>query len=84
MTAPVAYSLVGSIFQRHITTSHRHHAGPQHLHLLYIDMLALHVCGTHIYHTLHVHQGTDSSRGHTMLSSTSLSDDACLAHVASQ
>ena len=81
MTTPIANSLVSGILQRHVSTGHWHHSGTQHLHLLYVDVLSLHVGLAHIDYALHIHQRTDCGGGHTVLSSTSLGNNASLAHA---
>ena len=57
------------------------HLSSQHLHALHIGMLTLHIGSAHENLALHVHQGTDRSSCHTVLTSTRLSDDASLAHL---
>ena len=80
MTAPVAYGLRAGIAQRHIACAHRVHLGSQHLHTLYVGMLAFHIGGTHEDLTLHVHQGAYRSGSHTVLSGSGFGNDAGLAH----
>ena len=83
MAAPIANSLGTGIRERHITRADGMYLGSKHLHTLYVGMLALHIGGTHEYLTLHIHQGADGSRGHTMLTGTCLGDNSRLAHLLS-
>ena len=84
MTAPVAYGLVGGILQGPVACTDGAHLGSQHLHPLYVHMLALHVEGSLIDHAGHVHQGADRGCGHPMLACSRLGDDALLAHLLGQ
>ena len=43
MTAPVADGLVGSVFQCPVASLDRTYFSTQHLHALYIDVLALYI-----------------------------------------
>ena len=81
VAAPVAYGLRAGIAQRHVAGTHRVHLGSQHLHALYVGMLALHIGGTHENLTLHVHQGAYRSGSHTVLSGSGFGNDAGLAHL---
>ena len=81
VAAPVADGLRASIAQRHVAGAHRVHLGSQHLHALYVGMLALHIGGTHENLTLHVHQGAYRSGSHTVLSGSGFGNDAGLAHL---
>ena len=81
VAAPVAYGLRAGIAQRHVAGAHRVHLGSQHLHTLYVGMLALHIGGTHENLTLHVHQGAYRSGSHTVLSGSGFGNDAGLAHL---
>ena len=81
VAAPVAYGLRAGIAQRHVASAHRVHLGSQHLHALYVGMLALHIGGTHENLTLHVHQGAYRSSSHTVLSGSCFGNDAGLAHL---
>ena len=82
MTAPVTDRLVRGVFQGHVSRGHGHDGSSQHFHLLYVGMLAFHVCLPHINDTFHIHQGTYRSRSHSMLSGTRLGDDTGLPHAA--
>ena len=84
MAAPVADGFVRSIFQCHVTRCYRDDCGSQHLHLLYIDMLAFYIRFSHIHDALHVHQGANGGRCHSVLSGTGLGDDPLFAHAACQ
>ena len=84
VTAPVAYGLRAGIAQCHIACANGMHLGTQHLHPLNIGVLTLHVCCSHEYFTLHVHQRTHRSCCHTVLSGSRLSNDASLAHTFRQ
>ena len=81
VAAPVAYGLRAGIAQRHVAGAHRVHLGSQHLHALYVGMLALYIGGTHENLTLHVHQGAYRSGSHTVLSGSGFGNDAGLAHL---
>ena len=81
VAAPVAYGLRAGIAQRHVAGAHRVHLGSQHLHALYVGMLALNIGGTHENLTLHVHQGAYRSGSHTVLSGSGFGNDAGLAHL---
>ena len=81
MAAPVADGFVGGILQRPVAGLDGTHLGPQHLHPLYVDMLALHVQRSLIHHARHVHQRTHRCRCHAVLAGTRLSDDTLLAHL---
>ena len=84
MTTPVADRFVRRVFQGHVTGSDRNDRCTEHLHLLYIGMLAFHVRFTHIDNTLHVHQGADGSSSYSMLSGACFCDDTCFTHAACQ
>ena len=81
VAAPVAYGLRAGITQGHVADAHRVHLGSQHLHALYVGMLALYIGGTHENLTLHVHQGAYRSGSHTVLSGSGFGNDAGLAHL---
>ena len=83
VTAPVTNRLISGIFQGHVAGGDRYHLGSQHLHLLHVGMLSFYVGLTHIDHALHVHQGTNGSGRHAMLSGTRLGDNPLLAHTSS-
>ena len=84
MTAPVADSLIRGIFQRPVAGLHRTNLSTQHLHSFHIDMLAFYIQCSLIHHTRHVHQCTDGSCCHAMLSCTGFSNDTLLAHLLCQ
>ena len=81
MTAPVAYSLVSAVFERHVSALHWVHRGSQHLHPLHVDVLSLHVQRTHIHRAWHIHQCAYRGGGNAMLSCTCFGNDAFLAHL---
>ena len=84
MTAPVADSFVRRIFQCHITGGDRDDCGAEHLHFLYIGVLAFHIGLAHIDDTFHIHQGADGSGGYPVLAGSCFSDDTCFTHAACQ
>ena len=55
--------------------------GTKHLHALYVGVLALNIGSTHKHLALHVHKCANSGCGHTVLSGSSLGDDASLTHA---
>ena len=81
MAAPVANSLVGGILERTVATLDGINLSTEHLHSLHVDMLTLNIESTHIDTTWHIHQRTDSSSSHSMLTCTCLGHNACLAHA---
>ena len=50
----------------------------------YIDVLAFHICFPHIDDAFHIHQCTDGSCCHAMLSGSRLGNDTCFSHAARQ
>ena len=84
MTAPVADGFAAGIGERHVARPHGMHRRAEHLHTLYIRVLSFNVGSTHENLTLHTHQRTNCCGSHTMLTGTSLCDDARLAHAACQ
>ena len=84
MTAPIADGSAAGIAQRHVSRSHRMHFCTQHLHTLYIRVLAFHIGSSHEHLTVHAHQSTDRSCGHTMLPCSRLAGDTRLAHLLCQ
>ena len=81
MTAPVTYGLVSGILECLVATLNGINLGTKHLHTFHVDMLALHIEGSHIDTAWHIHQRTHRSSSHTMLTSTGLGHNACLAHT---
>ena len=81
MTAPVSDSSRTSIRKCHVTCPYRIDLSTQHLHTLHIGMLTFYISSTHENLTFHIHQRTDGSSCHTMLSSSCLSNNACLTHL---
>ena len=55
MTAPVADSFVGSVFQCHVPGGDRDYGSSQHFHFLNVDVLAFHIRFSHVYDTFHIH-----------------------------
>ena len=84
MAAPVADRFIGRIFQCHITRSYGDDRRAQHLHFLHVCMLAFHIRLTHINDTFHIHQRTDSSGCHAVLSGSRLGYDTGFSHPAGQ
>ena len=84
VAAPVAYGLVGGVFQGHVAAGYGDYGCSQHLHFLYVDVLTLHIGLAHIYDALHIHQCADGGGGDAVLSRSCLGDDAVLAHAARQ
>ena len=84
MTTPVAYGFVGGIFQRHVSRCYRNDCRSEHFHLFHIDVLAFHICFPHIDDAFHIHQCTDGSCCHAMLSGSRLGNDTCFSHAARQ
>ena len=84
MAAPVADGCAAGITQRHVSRSHRMHFCTQHLHTLYIRVLAFHIGSSHEHLTVHAHQSTDRSRSHSVLSGSRLAGNAGLAHLLCQ
>ena len=84
MTTPVAYSLVGSILQRHVARCYGAYGSSQHLHSFYVNVLAFYIGLAHVNYALHVHQRTYGSGSHAMLSCTGLGYDTLLAHASCQ
>ena len=84
VAAPVAYGLVGGVLEGHIAARHGYHSGSEHLHLLYIEMLALHIGLAHVDGAGQAAQRADGSRGYAVLTGAGLGHDALLAHALSQ
>ena len=80
VAAPVAYRFRAGIAESHVACCYRMHLRAKHLHTFYVCMLALDICLSHEYLTFHVHQGAYRSSRHTMLPSTCLGYNTCLAH----
>ena len=84
VTAPVSDGLVGGIFQCHVSGGDGAYGSSQHLHPLYVDVLALHVGLSHIDHAFHSHQGTDGGGGYAVLAGSGFGDDSFLSHPPCQ
>ena len=81
VAAPVAYGLVGGVFERVVARKHGAHLGAEHLHALHVDVLALNVERPLVYHTGHVHQCAHRCHGHTVLPCACLGYDSLLPHL---
>ena len=84
VAAPVAYGLVGGVFQGLVAGVNGTYLGAQHFHLFHVGPLAHHVGAPHEDDALHVHQRADGGCGHAVLSGSGFGYDACLAHAARQ
>ena len=84
MAAPVADCLIGGIFEGFVAAGHGTNPRPQHLHLLYVEVLTGNIGLTHIDYAGHIHQGAYGGCGHTVLSGSGFGDDPFLAHATGQ
>ena len=84
VAAPVADGLRAGVRERHVARADGMHLGTQHLHAFHVGVLALHIGGTHEDLALHIHQCANRGRSHSVLSGSSLGDDAGLPHSLCQ
>ena len=81
---PCHQGFVHGVFQGFVATFGRHYCGPKHTHTFHINVLSLHIEGSHVDATFHTHQCAGSGCGNSMLSSTCFSNDALFAHTLSK
>ncbi len=81
---PVAHGLVERVLERLAAALHRHHGGAKQLHAKHIRRLAGDVLAAHVNDALHAVAGRHGGRGHAVLASASLGNDALLAHATSK
>ena len=84
MAAPVAYRLVGGVFEGPVACLHWSHLCTEHLHAFHVSVLSFHVECSLIHHTRHVHQRTHCGCRHAVLSGSGLCYDAFLSHFLCQ
>ena len=84
MFYPVADRFIGGILERAIAAGGRDHRCAQHFHAGHIGSLTGNVGFAHIHNALQPHQGANGRSGYSVLASTSLRDDAVLAHFLRQ
>ncbi len=81
---PVAHGFVERVFQGFAARFDGHHGGAQQLHAKDVGALALHIFGTHVHDALQPIARADGGRGHAVLASAGLGNDAWLAHAPCQ
>ena len=81
---PVADGLVGGVLERARTRVHGTHLGPQQLHAIDVQRLALDILRAHVDHALEIEERTHGRGGHPVLPGAGFGDDAALAHPARQ
>src|SRR5208282_3330772 len=81
---PVAHGFVDGVFEGARTGIDAENFGAQQTHTEDVELLAAHVFGAHVDHTLEAEQGADGGRGYAMLTGAGFRYDAVLAHAFHQ
>ncbi len=81
---PIAHGFVQRIFQGTRTGFHRNDRRTQQLHAVHIGSLTAYVFATHVDHTFQTVASGNGCRCHAVLACAGFSNNAWLAHAASQ